>query len=87
MLVLTRCTGERILIGDDVVITVVRMNRDGSVRLGIEAPKDIPVDREEFRKRKLAGEVAPRCCDMTTKSTPDQAESSICETPIQPPST
>ncbi len=47
MLVLTRMLGERIIIGDDVVITVVDIGR-GKVRLGIEAPKQVPVYREEL---------------------------------------
>lgn len=48
MLVLGRKPGERILIGDDIVVTVVRFN-GGTVRLGIEAPRDFPVIREELK--------------------------------------
>lgn len=48
MLVLSRKVGERILIGDDVTVTVVRLS-NGSVRLGIEAPRDMPVIREEVK--------------------------------------
>jgi carbon storage regulator len=47
MLVLTRKTNERILIGDDIVLTVVRID-DYSVRLGIDAPKDVEILREEL---------------------------------------
>jgi len=47
MLVLARNENERLLIGDDIVITVVRV-RGGNVRLGIEAPRDITVLREEL---------------------------------------
>ena len=47
MLVLSRKIGERILIGDDVVITVARIT-GGGVRLGVEAPRDLPVVREEL---------------------------------------
>lgn len=46
MLVLTRKTGERIIIGPDIVVTVVRVQGD-KVRVGIEAPIDIAVHREE----------------------------------------
>lgn len=46
MLVLSRKVGERILLGDQIRITVVRVS-GGGVRLGIEAPSDIPVVREE----------------------------------------
>lgn len=47
MLVLTRKLGERVLIGDDVVITIVHIDR-GKVRLGIQAPKNVPIWREEL---------------------------------------
>ena len=46
MLVLSRKVGERILLGDKIKITVVRIS-GGGVRLGIEAPTDLPVVREE----------------------------------------
>ena len=46
MLVLSRKVGERILLGDHIRITVVRVS-GGGVRLGIEAPPDIAVVREE----------------------------------------
>jgi len=46
MLVLSRKVGERILLGDKIRITVVRVS-GGGVRLGIEAPADISVVREE----------------------------------------
>ena len=50
MLVLTRQTNERILIGEDIVIEV-REVRGSQVRIGIEAPKDVPVVREEILGR------------------------------------
>lgn len=50
MLVLTRNIGEKIRIGQDITITVVRVQGD-KVRIGIEAPPDVAVFREEiFRK-------------------------------------
>lgn len=48
MLVLTRKIGEKICIGDDVVMTVVECGF-GKVRIGIEAPPDIRIDRQEIR--------------------------------------
>ena len=48
MLVLSRKVGERILIGDQIAITVVRLAQ-GGVRLGIEAPHDLLVVREELK--------------------------------------
>lgn len=49
MLVLTRKQGETIRIGDDVTITVVR-TKGKAVRIGIEAPKHVPVLRGEIAK-------------------------------------
>ena len=46
MLVLTRKTDEEIVIGDDVVITVVDIRGD-KVRLGVRCPLDVPVHRQE----------------------------------------
>jgi carbon storage regulator len=45
-LVLTRKKSEAIVIGDDIVITVVGIHGD-KVRLGVDAPKDVPVHRHE----------------------------------------
>ncbi|MDO4628745.1 MAG: carbon storage regulator [Planctomycetia bacterium] len=46
MLVLSRKIGERILIGDEIAVTVVRISQ-GTVRIGIEAPRNLSVVREE----------------------------------------
>jgi carbon storage regulator len=46
MLVLSRKKNESIVINNDIVITVVEIRGD-KVRLGIEAPKDVPVHRQE----------------------------------------
>jgi carbon storage regulator len=46
MLVLSRKRDERIVIGDNIVITVVDVRGD-KVRLGIEAPSEVPVHRQE----------------------------------------
>ncbi len=53
MLVLTRRPSEAILIGDDIKVSVLSVKGD-AVRLGIDAPRDIPVDRTELRERKAA---------------------------------
>ena len=50
MLILTRRLGESIRIGDDVAVTVVAIN-GAQVRLGMQAPKDIAVHREEIFER------------------------------------
>jgi carbon storage regulator len=46
MLVLTRRAGESVMIGDDVVITVLEARGD-VIRIGIQAPRDVQVHREE----------------------------------------
>lgn len=50
MLVLTRRVGEKIRIGDDVVITLLGV-RGNQYKVGIEAPKDVSVHREEIWQR------------------------------------
>ncbi len=47
MLVLTRRAGQSIVIGNDVVVTVVDV-RNGQVRIGVDAPRDIQVHRDEI---------------------------------------
>jgi len=47
MLVLSRKLGEKIQIGEDITITVVDIDR-GKIRLGIEAPRDVPIFRQEL---------------------------------------
>jgi len=56
MLVLTRREGEQIVIGGDVKITVVQV-KGGTVRIGIEAPREIPISRVEPEKK--SEQVAP----------------------------
>ncbi len=49
VLVLSRRIGEKIVIGDGIVVTVVEVHRD-SVRLGVDAPRSVPVNRAELVK-------------------------------------
>ena len=63
MLVLSRHRDESIMIGDDVVVTIVDIRGD-KVRLGIAAPQDIPVHRQEVyeaikRENARAGKLKP----------------------------
>lgn len=58
MLVLTRKVGERIHVGDSVVITVVRIQAD-KIRIGIEAPPEVPIHREEVARRLHADAARP----------------------------
>ena len=64
MLVLSRHRDESIMIGDDVVVTIVDIRGD-KVRLGIDAPQDIPVHRQEVydaiqRENRSAAQLTPQ---------------------------
>jgi carbon storage regulator len=50
MLILTRRVGESIIVGDDVTITVLGV-KGNQIRLGVNAPKDLSVHREEIYQR------------------------------------
>ena len=51
MLILERKSGQSILIGDDIEVRVIHIS-DRKIKLGITAPDDVSVDREEIRIRK-----------------------------------
>jgi carbon storage regulator len=69
MLILTRRAGETVMIGSDVTITVLGV-KGNQVRIGINAPKDVAVHREEIYERIQGeqagkGESAPAADDKT----------------------
>jgi len=47
MLILTRRVGESLIIGDDVVVNILGV-KGNQVRIGVDAPKEVPVHREEI---------------------------------------
>lgn len=50
MLILTRRIGEKLIIGEDIVVTILGVNGN-QIRIGIDAPKDVDVHREEVWQR------------------------------------
>ena len=58
-MVLTRGTNETVMIGDDIEITVVRIQQDGRVRLGFTAPRNVPVYRREVWEKRQEGTPPP----------------------------
>lgn len=76
MLVLSRHRDESIMIGDDVIVTIVDIRGD-KVRLGIEAPQHIPVHRQEVyeaikRENERAAQLQPQ---DTNKADPSDSNS------------
>lgn len=72
MLILTRKPGEVIRIGNDITVTVLSVQGQ-QVRLGIDAPKGVSVDREEIAIRK-AGEVRAPAADEPLYANRTEAE-------------
>jgi len=72
MLVLSRKVGQRILVGDEIAITVVRLT-GGGVRLGIEAPPEMCVVREELAER-MRQEGRPETEDQRPKTEDQKPE-------------
>jgi carbon storage regulator len=58
MLVLSRKLGEKIYISENICITVVDIDR-GKIRLGIEAPRDVPIFRQELLRDKAGQPITP----------------------------
>ncbi|RLA55502.1 MAG: carbon storage regulator [Gammaproteobacteria bacterium] len=50
MLILTRRAGESLMVGDDIIVTVLSV-KGNQVRIGIDAPRDVAVHREEIYNR------------------------------------
>jgi len=59
MLILMRRAGESIHIGPNIIVTLVSLDRNRA-RIGVQAPRDITVDREEIAKKKQSGVEPPK---------------------------
>lgn len=71
MLILTRRVGETVMIGDEVTVTVLGV-KGNQVRLGVNAPREIAVHREEiFQRIRQERENAQRSCDAPKRDRDD----------------
>jgi carbon storage regulator len=71
MLILTRRVGETVMIGNDVTVTVLGV-KGNQVRIGVNAPKDVAVHREEIYERiKREEDPEGRSSGMASKITDD----------------
>jgi len=77
MLILTRRPGERVVIGEDVLVTVMAVSGH-TVRLGIEAPSGVPIYREEIwlavrEENRAAAEAGANALPSSPPQKPDAA--------------
>jgi carbon storage regulator len=73
MLILTRRVGETIVIGDDVIVTVLGI-KGNQVRIGINAPKDVTVHREEIYQRIQQEKNASSTTTTSSSPKPEEPE-------------
>lgn len=72
MLILTRKEGESLQLGEDITVTVVSV-KGGHVRIGITAPREVAVHREEIYQKIVEGS-APETASNTKTSTKTNTE-------------
>ena len=68
MLILTRRVGTKIMVGDEVTVTVLAM-KGGQIRLGIDAPKHVAIYREEVYER-VTGQQQQKMAGAQPQQTP-----------------
>ena len=81
MLVLTRKVGEKLVIGSTIRISVVSIG-PGRVKLGIEAPADVTIDREEIHERKQFEETGASNAPALHNRIADQLPQTVIDLPM-----
>lgn len=81
MLVLTRKVGEKLVIGNSIRISVVSIG-PGRVKLGIEAPADVTIDREEIHERKQFEDTGVTTVPALHNRIADQLPQTVIDLPM-----
>lgn len=58
MLILGRKRDQQVRVGENLIVRVIRVTRDGTVKLGFDAPKDLPILREEVYQKQQTEKAA-----------------------------
>ncbi|TFB59501.1 carbon storage regulator [Cryobacterium sp. TMT1-62] len=84
MLVLTRKQGEKILIGDDIVITVLDVRGD-SIRIGVDAPRGVRIQRDEVLRAVTEANIAASLAGQGDDDAEARLKATLALLPTAPP--